>query len=216
MRAESTRANRPCPIRPRDAGHPPCRWRPSLDVLRSAPVRRGFFLGALAGGLLALGLGWSIAQLPTTPTWALWRIKSALDDDDLAALRARVDLTAVATRAIGEIGSPAGEGPASGIDLKEIGLALLSGGKLLTVFNDPERPLRLDAADFLAAWWNMRRDGDLAYLSLPADGREIALVLGRGSDDEWRVVGVTPLSALIRVKQGKPSGEPRAAAPANR
>lgn len=178
-------------------------------------MRRGFVVGALSGALLALGLGAAIALVPTTPTWALWQIKSALDRNDLPALRGMVDFPALAARALaeladgGETRGPAGGGkaggtggPASepGLDLREAAFALLSGGKLLTVFNDPDRPLKLGARDFFAAWWSMRREGDVARLSMDASGREVSLVLERDSSGQWRIVGVTPLSALIRVK----------------
>ena len=185
-------------------------------------MKAGFWPGVILGGALAIGLGLGIAILPTTPTWALWDIKRALDRNDVAALRARVDLTAVTLRAVSEFGSGDGDGGAAGIDLKQIGSTLLGGGKVLTVFNDPERPLRLDARDFVSAWWNMRREGNLAYLTIDADGDDVSLVLGRDGS-EWRVVGVTPISALLRVKPKSPKAprdgatgtSPGAPSPAN-
>lgn len=159
-------------------------------------MRRGFVLGVAAGALLSLALGASIAILPTTPTWTLLRIKLALDDRDVDALTEMVDFPAVTRRAIDELG----EGGTGGLDLGQAAMALLSGGKITTAFNDPEHPLRLSAGDVLHAWWTMRREGDLAYLSIPTGDRPVDLVLGRARNMRWRIVGVTPISALIKVK----------------
>ncbi len=161
-------------------------------------MRRGFVAGVVLGAILSVGLGVTLAILPTTPTWALWRIKVAADDEDVRALGEMVDLTAVAQRALADLTSDDAE--KRGLDLGRFAVALLSGGKVSTVFNDPERPIRVTAGDVLEAWWGMRRDGDLAYVTLPAGDRPIDLVLGRGADLRWRIVGVTPLDALIRVE----------------
>ncbi|MEW6272995.1 MAG: DUF2939 domain-containing protein [Thermodesulfobacteriota bacterium] len=163
-------------------------------------MRRGFLVGAVAGGVLSLAVGLIAALLPTTPTWTLWRIKSALDRHDVAELTEIVDFAAVTQRALTELD----DGP-QGLDVGKAAMALLSGGKVLTVFNDPERPLRITAGDVVTAWWGMRREGDLAYLTLPTGDRPVDLVLGRAPDLRWRIVGITPLAALIKVK-APPSG----------
>jgi hypothetical protein len=162
-------------------------------------MRRGFVVGAVAGGLLSLAVGVALAMLPTTPTWALWRIKTALDRHDVATLTEMVDFAAVTQRALTEL-----EDEPQGLDVGKAALALLSGDKLLTVFNDPDRPLRITAGDVVSAWWGMRREGNLAYLTLPTGDRPVDLVLGRSPDLRWRIVGVTPLGALIKVKQPTP------------
>jgi len=165
-------------------------------------MRRGFLPGIVVGAALALAVGFSIALVPTTPTWTLWRIKRALDRKDTGELQQLVDLRQATVRAVGELTSgsnPAGEAGGE-IDYRGIASALLGGGKVYTVFNDPEHPVRLDAGDFLSAWWGMRREGGEAKVAVELDGRPVSLVLGRSDDGSWRVVGLTPLSALIRVK----------------
>jgi Protein of unknown function (DUF2939) len=163
-------------------------------------MRRGFLAGMAFGGAIALALGFSLAMLPTTPTWTLWRIKRALDRNDTAELQQLVDVPQAASRALGEIASGGGGGAGEPIDYRGIAAALLGRGKVYTVFNDPENPLRIDAADLVGAWWGMRREGDEAHLSLDVDGRPVSLVFAQAENGEWRVVGLTPLSALIRVK----------------
>lgn len=160
-------------------------------------MRRAFLPGMVAGALLAATIGYLAAFLPASPTWALWEIKQAVDRRDLDALQEMVDLPAVAARAIGDL---AGGGSEPAIDLGSIGLSLLGGGRVLTVFNDPDKPLRLGARDVVAAWWNMRREGDVTALTLDAGGKDVSLLL-RHQGGRWRIVGVTPLSALIRVKK---------------
>ena len=162
-------------------------------------MRRSFVPGVIVGALLAGLVGFAVAVAPATPTWALWQVKQAVDRNDVKGLQQMVDIPAVAARAINDL---AGGGPGNlpAFDLKDVALSLLSGGKLLTVFNDPDKPLRLGARDFLGAWWNMRREGDLTYVTLDAGGNDVSLVL-RHEDGRWRIVGVTPLAALLRVKK---------------
>jgi hypothetical protein len=169
-------------------------------------MRRGFVFGAVAGGLLALAIGIFAAVLPSTPTWALWRIKSAIDRNDTEELSALVDIASVTQRAVTEL-----DGSRGGLDLGQIAAAYISGGKVMTVFNDPEKPLEITGGDVFAAWWGMHRDGDLVYVTLPAGERSIDLILGDQPSRGWRIVGVTPISALLTVKP-RPTRKPMVAA----
>jgi len=174
-------------------------------------MRRGFVVGAVAGGLVSIAIGLTVALLPTTPTWALWRIKSALDRRDVGELTEMVDFAAVTQRALTEL-----DDASNGLDAGKVARALLSGGKVMTVFNDPDQPLRITAGDVVAAWWGMRREDDLAYFTLPTGDRQVDLILGRAPDLRWRIVGVTPLTALIKVKlpgSGRASRAPGVDAP---
>ena len=162
-------------------------------------MRRSFWPGVVVGALLAGLAGFLVAVLPATPTWALWEVKRAVDRNDVRALQEMVDVPAVAGRALNDLaGGGGGDGP--GFDLKSAALSLLSGGKVLTVFNDPDKPLRLGAGDFVSAWWNMKREGDLSTVTLDAGGHRVSLVM-RHEDGRWRIVGVTPIGALLRVKK---------------
>jgi hypothetical protein len=174
-------------------------------------MRRGFLPGIAVGAAGALAIGFALALLPTTPTWTLWQIKRALDRNDVAELQRLVDVPQAASRALTELATGSTEAVGEDVDYRSIARALFKGGKVYTVFNDPEHPLRLDAGDFLAAWWNMRREGDEAHLTVDVDGRPVSLVLARGDDGRFRVVGLTPLSALIRVdRPGKATPVPQA------
>ncbi|MBU6280718.1 DUF2939 domain-containing protein [bacterium] len=160
-------------------------------------MRRTFWPGVVAGALAAGLAGFLVAVLPATPTWALWEVKRAVDRNDVKALQEMVDVPAVAGRALNDL---AGGGTGPSFDLKDAALSLLSGGKVLTVFNDPDKPLRLGAADFASAWWNMKREGDLSTVTVDAGGNEVSLLL-RHESGRWRIVGVTPIGALLRVKR---------------
>ena len=165
-------------------------------------MRRGFVAGAVAGGALALAIGVFAAVLPSTPTWALWRIKTAVDRNDTEELSALVDIASVTQRAVTEL-----DGAKGGLDLGQIAAAYFSGGQVMTVFNDPEKPLEITGGDVLQAWWGMHHEGDLVYLTLPAGDRSIDLILGNQPKRGWRIVGVTPISALLTVKP-KPTRKP--------
>jgi hypothetical protein len=146
------------------------------------PVGIAFALGALSS--LALGL-W-VAMLPSTPTWALWRLTVAIDKRDTQALQAMVDVPAVLQSALQQ-------------DLGGLGTAALSvlrGGKVRTAFDDPG--VKVSTGDFLAAWWSLEREGETAHLDLPLGDREVRVELGRGADLRWRITGVAPLEALLR------------------
>jgi hypothetical protein len=171
-------------------------------------MRRGFLPGILVGAAAALAIGFAFAVLPTTPTWTLWQIKRALDRDDVAALQRLVDVPRALSRALTELASGGDAGLDDQLDYRDLGRAVLGGAKVYTVFNDPERPLRLDALDLLSAWWSMRREGDEACLTVDVEGRPVSLVFAQVEDGSWRVVGLTPLSALIRVRAPQPIPTP--------
>lgn len=160
-------------------------------------MRRSFLPGMVAGGLLAGALGYAAAVLPASPTWALWEIKRAVDRRDLDALQGMVDVPAVVGRALGDLAR--GDAREPTLDLGSLGLSLLRGDRLLTVFDDPDRPLRIGAADIADAWWHMHTEEGLTTLTLDLGGRDVSLLLRRG-DGRWRIVGVTPLTALLRLK----------------
>ena len=157
-------------------------------------MRRGFVVGAVVGGLLSLALGVTVAMLPATPTWALWRLKTAIDRNDADELSALVDIASVTQRAVDEL-----DGRDGRLDLGALAAVVIGGGKVTTVFNDPDHPLEISGGDVLAAWWNMRREDGLAYVTLPAGDRPVDLILGHQGPRGWRIVGITPIAALLRV-----------------
>src|SRR5262249_3356446 len=117
------------------------RWTRAADMRHYAPMRKALLLGA---ALACIGFGSLIARLPSTPTWTLLQIKLALDRRDTARLRDLVDLAAVAAHALSDLDSSKdAPGGRSGPTLGEIAGTVLSGGKLVTVFNDPDHPLRI-------------------------------------------------------------------------
>src|SRR6185369_12282620 len=122
-------------------------------------MRRGFVLGIALGAAVALGLGIGLAVVPTTPTWALWRLTLALDRGDVRALSEVVDVPAVTLRAVQDLQRGSSD---RSVDLGRLAMAFLSGERVRTVFDDPDHPLDIAPTDFLAAWWSMQRDGGTA------------------------------------------------------
>lgn len=169
-------------------------------------MRRGFVVGAVAGGVLSLAVGIFAAVLPTTPTWALWRLKTAVDRNDVDELSAMVDIASVTQRAVDEL-----DGRNGGLDLGQLAAVVIGGGKVTTVFTDPDHPLEITGSDVLAAWWAMRRDGDLAYVTLPVGDHPVDLILGHQESRGWRIVGVTPITSLLKVKPRPGRAAPNAA-----
>lgn len=171
------------------------------------PERRGFALGLLAGAIGALSIGWLAATVPDSPTWALWSMKRALDVHDVATVNRMVDWSAVVMSAAGDLQHDGIDGLEGALgkkgDLGQLALGLLQGDRIRTVFDDPDRPVRLDTRNFVSAWWHMERNGDLARFRLPVGDQQVTLSMRRERDGEWRIVGLSPLGALLRVKKRK-------------
>lgn len=163
-------------------------------------MQRGFIAGIALGASVALGVGLGLALLPTTPTWALWQLTLALDRGDVGELTRMVDVPAVALRAVSDLQSDSGR-QEQDVDFGRLARAVLSGEKVGTVFDDPDHPLEVTASDFLSAWWSMRRDDGVATLTLQAGDRRLDLILEQRNDLEWKVVGVSPIGALLRIEK---------------
>lgn len=176
------------------------------------PQGRGFALGLLAGAVGALAIGWLAATVPDSPTWALWSMKRALDAHDVAAVNRMVDWSAVVMSAAGDLQHEGIEGLEGTLgkkaDLGQLALGLLQGDRIRTVFDDPDRPVRLDAEAFLSAWWHMERSGDVARFRVPVGEQQVTLSMRQGRAGEWRIVGLNPLGALLRVKKRPPDPGP--------
>lgn len=171
-----------------------------FQILDKDSMQRGFVAGIAVGATVALGLGVSLALVPTTPTWALWRLTTALDRGDVGELSRMVDVPAVTLRAVHDLQNDPPPGGQS-VDLGRLALAFLSGERVRTVFDDPDHPLEVTASDFLAAWWSMRRDDGMATLTLRAGDRRLDLILEQTKDLQWKVVGVSPIGALLRIEE---------------
>ena len=163
-------------------------------------MQRGFVAGIAVGATAALGLGLGIAMLPTTPTWALWQLTLALDRGDVGELTRMVDVPAVTLRAVHDLQSE-DQRSEQDVDLGRLARAFLAGDRVRTVFDDPDHPLDVTASDFLAAWWSMRRENHVATLTLQAGDRRLDLILEQRNDLEWKVVGVSPIGALLRIEE---------------
>ena len=174
----------------------------SCGMSEKTCVKRSFYAGVALGALVAIGMGFGLALLPTTPTWALLRLARAADAHDTDAIVELVDVPALALRTLSELSSNPTEilgsaNPAR--DASQAVLALLGGGRLGTVLDAPELALRVGPLDLLRAWWNMRRSGDEAVLTLLAGAQPIDVVLRENGPGGWRIVGISPLTALLEV-----------------
>jgi hypothetical protein len=167
-------------------------------ILNSLDMRRGFLVGIVTGVIVSLGLGLTVAFLPSTPTWALWRLTRAIDQRDTSEITALIDIPAVASRALVEFSSGRVR-TSEGLDLGDLALELMAGGQVRTVFDDPHNRIRITPEEFLHAWWHMRREGAFAYLTIDAAGQNVDLILQEGPRLRWNIVGIAPLAALLRV-----------------
>lgn len=164
----------------------------------SLVMRPGFRIGVVLGAIVSLASGLSVALLPTTPTWTLWKLTLAIDNRDTGEILDLVDIPRVASRTLDEL-AQGNTRTADGLDLAGMALELMAGARVRTVFDDPGHQVRITPGEFLDAWWSMEREGPEARMTLDAAGQPVELLLSEGPDLRWRIVGITPLAALLRV-----------------
>ena len=145
-------------------------------------MRRGFVAGpSWARSSIAVGV--FAAVLPSTPTWALWRLKSAIDANDTEQIGKMVDIASVTQRAVDELDGR------NGLDLGQLAAVVMGGGKGDDGLHRPRAPARDHRRRHLSAWWGTRRDGDLAYFTLPTGEKTVDLVLGNQPSKGWASSG---------------------------
>ena len=155
---------------------------------------------AAAASALRVGSAVREAELAKRPSRRRPAIKLtlAIDNRDTGEILDLVDIPRVASRTLDEL-AQGNTRTADGLDLAGMALELMAGARVRTVFDDPEHRVRITPGEFLDAWWGMEREGPEARMTLDAAGQPIELLLSEGPDLRWRIVGITPLAALLRV-----------------
>ena len=177
-------------------------WRrldPSPGILNSQPMKSSFWLGTACGVTLSVLLGLSLAALPLTPSWTLLRLAHAIDTQDTAELSTLIDFPAVAQRGLNEI-TRGSQQKGERLDIGSLALALVQGARIRTIFDDPEQKANISASELSLAWWNMKREGSVARMTLNPLGQPVHLTMAPGSDGRWQIIGIEPLAGLLRVE----------------
>ena len=162
-------------------------------------MKRGFWIGTFCGVTLSVLLGLAAAALPLTPTWTFLRLARAIDTRNTAEISTIINFPAVAQKGLQEIARGDLE-TSEGFGIGAVALTLLDGGRIRTIFDDPDRRIEITPGEFYRAWWNMVREGPIARLTLSPSGKPVHLTMAPGSDGRWRIVGIEPLAGLLRME----------------
>ena len=117
----------------------------------SRVMQAGFRIGVVLGAVVSLATGLSVALLPTTPTWTLWKLTLAIDNRDTGEILDLVDIPRVASRTLDEL-AQGNTRTADGLDLA--GMALES---------EALRPGLAAAPEHLTEKHWLRKHGTNAY-----------------------------------------------------
>ncbi len=182
-------------------------------------ARRQRWVIVLIGGALCGVLAFS--AWVGTPSYALYRIKRAVDTQDLEIFKHYVDLDSVLSHALQEVGGKffdqeATDGPKDRIPQQSSHKGLLKG--LLRRFAPEVKGLLQDGARqvveqmvtqprekplipylaLVAAMWQVHKEGQQAFLPIKTKkGDIVEVIMNKASEGYWRVVEVMNVKALL-------------------
>jgi hypothetical protein len=185
---------------------------------------RPLLVGSGLGGLLLLGAayGWTF-----TPSYSLYCIRQALKAHDYATFSRYVDVDSVLDHALAELledkdndaGAPAPRTPLAKALRKGVfkkfardARPVMKAGLEIAVeqaVKDRDRPLpEIPAIGVIAALWQGYRDGDTVRFPVKVrQGKRIEIRARQTAEGLWRVVEVSPVSALLPTLKPRPPAD---------
>jgi Protein of unknown function (DUF2939) len=171
--------------------------------------------------ILAVIAGWGVYYLPYTPTWAVLRLKQAIDARDGDEAAKYVDFVSVVTKAGQEmVQKQGGADPLSAmlggaaISLLAKPLASVTRQWAIDKVDNGAREVQMPSAAVAASVVLLHRNGDTAYTDFKdAKGQEWEIHLARGDDGYWRVVEVKNIEQLLQKLQGRLNSAPSPGSP---
>jgi hypothetical protein len=181
------------------------------------PVFRSV-LRHLTAVLIAGALAWwMFFYVPATPSYAVVRLKLAVDARDGDAAAQYVDFDSVVRKAGYELVEKGATADAFGAVIGKTAVDLLSRpmAQALQAWAEREvdtgsKDVQIPAAAVAGAILIMRRDGDTASTQFTDPrGREWDIRMGRGGDGRWRITEVRNIEQLLRDLERRQRREPR-------
>jgi hypothetical protein len=153
--------------------------------------------------------GWAVFYLPDSPSWAVLRVKQAIDARDGDQAARYVDFESVVKHAGYEmVQKQGGTDPLSSmlgnaaIDLLSKPMAQMTQAWAVKKVDDGAREVQMPNAAVLGAMVLMHRHGDTAYTDFrDAKGQEWEVHLKRDDDGTWRVSEIKNIEQLLQQLQ---------------
>lgn len=159
--------------------------------------------------ILAAIAGWALFYLPYTPTWAMLRMKQAIDARDGNEAAKYVDFESVVKNAGHEmVQKQGGTDPLSAmignaaVDLLTKPMAQVTQAWAVKKVDDGAREVQMPGAAVAASIVILHRNGDTAWTDFKDNkGQEWEIHLARGDDGYWRVTEVKNIAELLQKLQ---------------
>ena len=159
--------------------------------------------------ILAAIAGWAVFYLPQTPSWAVLRMKQAIDARDGNEAAKYVDFESVVKHAGYEmVQKQGGSDPLSAmignaaIDLLSKPMAQVTRAWAVQKVDDGAREVQMPGAAVAGSLVLLHRNGDTAYTDFTDNrGQEWEIHLARGDDGYWRVSEIKNIEHLLQKLQ---------------
>jgi hypothetical protein len=169
-----------------------------------------FVLRHLTAILIIVAIAvWALVYLPQSPSFAVFRMKQAIDARNGDAAANYVDFESVVKHAGYEMVQKRGGGdPMSSmignaaIDLFTKPMAQIAKAWSVRKVNDGDKDVQMPDAAVVGAIVLLHRSGDTAYTDFKDHkGQEWEIHLARGDDGQWRVVEIKNVEQLLEKLQ---------------
>ncbi len=167
--------------------------------------------------ILAAVAGWAVYYLPYTPTWAVLRMKQAIDAHDGDEAAKYVDFESVVKHAGQEMVKKQGAtDPLSAmlgnaaIDLLSKPMAQVTQAWAVKKVDDGAREVQMPNAAVAASLVLLHRNGDTASTDFTDNkGQRWRIHLARGDDGYWRVTEIEDVEQLLqKLQRNQPMATP--------
>src|ERR1700722_2516737 len=172
--------------------------------------------------LLAAVAGWAIFYLPYTPTWAVLKVKQAIDAREGDEAAKYVDFESVVKKAGQEmVRKQGGTDPLSAmlgnaaIELLSKPMAQVAKNWAIQKVDDGAPEVQMPGSAVLASLVLLHRNGDVASTDFTDNkGRRWRIHLARDPDGYWRVTEIEDVADLLqKLQRNQPMGTPSSASP---
>jgi len=167
--------------------------------------------------ILAAVAGWALFYVPNSPSWAVLRMKQAIDAHDGDGAARYVDFESVVKHAGYEmVQKQGGTDPLStmignaAIDMLSKPMAQVTRAWAVQKVNDGAREVQMPGAAVAGAIVVLHRNGDTAATDFTDNkGQRWRIHLARGDDGYWRVTEIEDVEQLLqKLQRNQPMATP--------
>ena len=159
--------------------------------------------------IVAAVAGWAVLYLPRTPSWAVLRMKQAIDARDGDGASRYVDFESVVKHAGYEMVRKQGGSDLlssmlgnAAIDLLTRPMAQITRAWAVKKVDDGAREVQMPGAAVAGSIVLLHRNGDTAFTDFKDNkGQEWEIHMARGEDGGWRVTEIKNIEQLLQKLQ---------------